>query len=167
MIREVLLLGNPSLRRPADPIPGNEAGAAHAAAADLRETLLDLRRRFGFGRGLAAPQIGLPLRMVSLIWPDDRTLINPRVVAAEGEQWVWDDCFSIPGLMLRVRRPRAVKVAYFDLRGNQAELEAEGAAAELVQHELDHLDGILVLDRVESIADIMARGEWQRQFRTV
>lgn len=165
MIREILLLGNPALRRPSDPVTDPGAEAVIAAAADLRETLLDLRRRFGFGRGLAAPQIGFPLRLISLVWPADLTLINPRIVASDGRQWVWDDCFSIPGLMMRVRRARAVSVAYVDIRGDQAELEAEGAAAELLQHELDHLDGVLALDRVKTMTDIMVRGEWQRQFR--
>lgn len=165
MIRDVLLLGNPSLRQPCNPVTCAGLPAAREAAQDLRETLVDLRRRLGFGRGLAAPQIGSRLRVVSLLWPADMILFNPKIVTAEGEQWVWDDCFSIPGLMMRVRRALSVTATYADSRGEEAELRAEGAAAELLQHEIDHLDGILALDRVDTMADVMVREEWRRQFR--
>lgn len=165
MVREVILLGNPVLRQPSSLVTDVGCADAGRVIADLHDTLVDLRRRYGFGRGLAAPQIGVNLRIVSLIWPEDMTLINPRIIGHSGEQLVWDDCFSTPGLVMKVTRPKGVTVAYLDEHGLHQELRAADSAAELLQHELDHLDGVLAIDRVQHMTNIMMRTEWERQGR--
>ncbi|PYO76100.1 MAG: hypothetical protein DMD67_09585 [Gemmatimonadetes bacterium] len=75
---------------------------------------------------------------------------------------VWDDCFSFPELLVRVTRAHAVTVSYTDLKGKQRTMEAEGPMAELLQHEIDHLDGILALDRPSGVDPFAFRVEWEK-----
>ncbi|MGC9357653.1 MAG: peptide deformylase, partial [Anaerolineae bacterium] len=91
-------------------------------------------------------------------------LINPSVVWAADEQMeLWDDCFSFPQLMVKVRRAVRIRVAYTDLAGRSQSLEAEGDFSELLQHEIDHLDGILAVQRAISPHAFATRAEWERQ----
>jgi len=76
---------------------------------------------------------------------------------------MWDDCFSFPDLMVRLRRHVRVVIEYEDLEGACRRLEAEGALSELIQHEMDHLDGVLAVDHARSSRDLMTRREWLRQ----
>lgn len=143
MIRPILTLGDPRLWQPAraaDPLQVAEL------AQDLADTLADFRAREGFGRGIAAPQIGVPLRVLHVL---GHTLVNPRLVWASEQRFVlWDDCFSLPGLWVQVQRSCAVELAYQNLDGAPQRWRAEDpATAELLQHELDHLDGVLATDR--------------------
>src|SRR5215475_9866376 len=129
-VQPILLLGNPLLWTPAVP--------ADPMARDTK----------GFGRAIAAPQIGKLTRVVFLGVGEPRPLINPRIVWQSTEQMeLWDDCFSFPDLMVKVRRAAWVKVAYLDEHGAERELDAKNQLAELLQHEIDHLDGVLATDR--------------------
>jgi peptide deformylase len=93
-------------------------------------------------------------------------IINPEIVWASDRSFeLWDDCFSFPDLMVRVERATAVRVAYQDERGERLTLEAEGDLSELLQHEIDHLDGVLAVQRAVSPQALMTRREWERQFR--
>jgi peptide deformylase len=132
-------------------------------AADLRHTLGDFRARRGFGRGIAAPQIGV-LRRVIYIAPRIRgPLFNPRIVRRSRRKFLlWDDCFSFPDLLVRVRRHHAITVSYEDLAGRRRTVTATAALAELLQHEIDHLDGILAIDRAIDSKHIILRTEWER-----
>jgi peptide deformylase len=133
-------------------------------ADDLRDTLRDFRERHGFGRGIAAPQIGAPMRVAYVEFPDGAlTLVNPEIVDIGTEDFsVWDDCFSIPDLMVRVQRAYTIRVRYQDLKGEAHELDATGEKAELLQHEIDHLDGILIVDHPHGLDPFCLRQEWQR-----
>lgn len=155
MVRPLLRLGNPKLWEPSRPVEPPDAGRV---VADLRDTLADVRFRYGFGRGIAAPQIGEPVRVV---WALREALVNPRIVAASPEMLeIWDDCFCFPELAVRVRRHAWVRVRYQDLDGVEREWHAEDArVSELLQHELDHLDGTLAVDRAASIRDVASRAE--------
>jgi peptide deformylase len=129
---------------PADP----HAREIKDLAMDLGATLAEFREKKGFGRAIAAPQIGKLVRVVFLGVGEPRPLINPRIVWQSTEQMeLWDDCFSFPDLMVRVRRAAWVKVAYQDEHGAERELDAKNQLAELLQHEIDHLDGVLATDR--------------------
>lgn len=137
--------------------------AVRLVSADLKDTLCDLKARHGTGRGLAAPQIGAPMRMVHIHIDEPWLLLNPEIVEVGAEDFlVWDDCFSFPDLMVQVQRAYSVRVKYLDERGREREIEAEGALAELLQHEIDHLDGVLAVDRACGLDPFCIREEWNK-----
>ena len=146
-VRDILLLGHPLLWQPAAEVtPGSrEVGEI---IQDLASTLADFRDRKGFGRAIAAPQIGKSLRIVFMNVGEPRALLNPTIVSSSAEQMeLWDDCFSFPDLMVRVRRHLEIEVRYLDQEGQPRTLNARGDLSELLQHEIDHLDGVLATDR--------------------
>ncbi len=155
MIREVLLHPHPLLTRRAEPV------GPEAAAAVVRD-LLDTMRSFGHCVGIAAPQIGELVRVAVVDCtghkkaPDNHgelVLVNPVVVAAAGGEVGREGCLSIPELTGNVRRATQVTVEAEGLR-----IDAEGFEARAILHEIDHLDGLLFLDRVESLeADVFQR----------
>jgi peptide deformylase len=106
------------------------------------------------GIGLAAPQIGLPVRMIVVANPGEKgietlTMVNPEIVyAAETTSVTNEGCLSIPGFRLPVRRPIRITARYLDLEGITREIEAESMLAKCIQHEIDHLDGKLIFDHV-------------------
>ena len=103
------------------------------------------------GVGLAAPQVGI-LQRVIVIAPEDMrptALINPKIVKAEGELIGQEGCLSIPGLYGDVKRARYVEVEAFDRKGRSITIEMEDMPARVVQHEIDHLDGVLFIDKVD------------------
>jgi len=147
-VREILLLGNPELWRPSAPVISVNTRETSELIGDLAATLDNFREQNGFGRGIAAPQIGVGRRMIFLNVGESFPLINPTITRASREMMeLWDDCFSIPNLMIRVRRHVEVDVSYTDDRGAQRVMKASGALSELLQHEIDHLNGILATDR--------------------
>ena len=151
-VQEILLLGNPLLREPALEVDDFAAGGTTETIADLGETLADFRLRHGFGRAIAAPQIGRRERIIFVNMADGSfgpaPLINPRIVRGSQEMIeLWDDCFSFPDLLVRVRRHLEIEVGYQDAAGLPRHLVARQDLAELLQHEIDHLDGILATDR--------------------
>lgn len=103
------------------------------------------------GVGLAAPQMGILQRIIVIAPPDVRpqALINPKILKKEGEQIGIEGCLSIPGLYGDVKRAEYVEVEAFDRKGREYVFELEGLPARVVQHEIDHLDGILFIDRVD------------------
>ncbi len=151
-VREILLLGNPLLREPAREVLAFAAAETRSTIDDLGETLADFRLRHGFGRAIAAPQIGRRERIIFVNMADGSfgpaPLINPRLLRASEELIeLWDDCFSFPDLLVRVRRHLEIEVEYQDPHGSRQTLIARQDLAELLQHEMDHLDGILATDR--------------------
>ncbi len=151
-IREILLLGNDHLRIKCAPVEEDEKELAAKVAEDLRDTLLNFRKNFGFGRAIAAPQIDALVRMLYMnIEGEETVFINPVLEPMDKETfYVWDDCFSFPGLEVWVRRYKRVRLKYLDLDWNEQTLEVEGDLAELLQHEYDHLDGILAVDHAQT-----------------
>ena len=153
MIRDVLLHPHPLLTRCAE--PATDPGPV---VADL----LDTMRSFGHCVGIAAPQIGELVRVAVVDCSGhpkapgahgELVLVNPVIVAASGSEVGREGCLSIPELTGNVRRATAITVEADELR-----LEAEGFEARAIQHEIDHLDGLLFLDRVESPAtDVFRR----------
>jgi peptide deformylase len=94
-------------------------------------------------------------------WP----MINPEIVDIGNEDFeVWDDCFSFPNLLVRVSRAYRIRVRYQDLKSQWHEVELEGDRAELIQHELDHLDGVLAVDRPHGLDPFCLREEWHRLY---
>jgi peptide deformylase len=104
------------------------------------------------GVGLAAPQIGVPLRVVVIQLPDEepRVLINPEIVKRSGEREVMEGCLSVPGYAGNIKRSVSVTVKARDRQGKSVRIKASGLMAQALEHELDHLDGVLFVDHVES-----------------
>jgi peptide deformylase len=146
----VLLLGDPRLRVRSKEVTDFDRPEFQAACAGLASTLREFRARHGFGRAISAPQVGVPLRLIAVNLGDDPFfVVNPRVTSASGETFtMWDDCMSFPGLLVRLRRNRSISLAYEDESGSSRVWNGmETAASELLQHEIDHLDGTLAIDR--------------------
>ena len=104
------------------------------------------------GVGLAAPQVGVPLRVIVIGIPEgeDITLINPQIVRKAGERLVTEGCLSIPGYFGEVKRAQSVRVKGHDLSGKEIRIKAEELLAQALEHEIDHLNGVLYIDRLES-----------------
>ena len=148
-IHRIRLLGDPILRARCEPITRPGSTAVRVIMDDLRETLRDWQSRFGSGRAIAAPQIGAPMRMIYVEMDKPWVLINPEIVDIGNEDFsVWDDCFSFPNLQ--------------DVKGTWHEDDLEGDRAELIQHEMDHLDGVLAVDRPHGLDPYCLREEWNR-----
>lgn len=163
-VRPIRQLGDPVLRTRCQAVERPAAAAARLVADDLRDTLAAARKKYRMGRALAAPQIGAPLRIVVADTEGLRgTLVNPEITDVGPDDFtVWDDCFSFPSLYVRVTRAHRVTLSYLDLRGRAHEVALEGGLAELVQHEIDHLDGILAVDRATGLDPFAFRREWEK-----
>ena len=161
-VREILLLGNPVLRQPCASVKMPLNDSIRTTIADLRDTLSDFRSRRGFGRGIAAPQIGSGRKIIYVNADYTGPMINPTIVRRSRKKFrLWDDCFSFPDLLVKVRRHRSVVVEYLDDKGHESKLRATGPMAELLQHEIDHLNGVLALDRTISTRHIVIRSQWK------
>ena len=157
-------LGDPVLRRPASPI--TDARLVARLADDLHDTLRATRARTSYGRAIAAPQIGKPWRVVVADLGERWTLVNPEITwASEARTEWWDACLSFLDTFGRLQRHEAVSVRWHDLDGGAHEDRFEGDLAELLQHELDHLDGVLAVDRFTSSQTACTRLEFERQHR--
>jgi len=154
---EILLLGNPRLYQDCRPVTRTDCADLAAIVEDLHDTLLAFRRRWGAGRAIAAPQIGAMVRLVYVylegtpsahLADGPRALLNP-VFTWRSDQLmtVWDDCMCFPELLVRVQRHRVCRLEYRDLDWHPHVWELEGDLSELLQHECDHLDGVLAVSR--------------------
>lgn len=163
-IHEIRLLGDPILRGRCEAVSSPKTPAARLIAHDLQETLQDLKSQTGTGRGLAAPQVGAPMRVVYLEFDEPCFMFNPEIIDVGTEDFLlWDDCFSIPNLMVQVLRAHHIRVKYTDEQGNVQEIDAEGPLAELLQHEIDHLDGVLTVDRATGLDPFCLTSEWLKR----
>lgn len=150
MMRRVLRMGDPRLLEIAKPVEAFDTPELHALLSDMRDTMIELD-----GAGLAAPQIGVSLRVVifgfeaNARYPEAApvpytVLINPQLTPLSDEETeAWEGCLSVPGLRGMVPRWNRLRYAGFDASGRRFEHEVEGFHARVVQHECDHLDGIL------------------------
>lgn len=144
MAREIRIFGDPVLKAPAAEIT-NVDGKLVRLADEMLEVMYEAP-----GIGLAAPQIGVQKQLfVYDIEGQAGAIINPSIKESSGE-WVYDEgCLSIPGLYVEIVRPKQVLLHGWDLDGNEVEFEADELWARLIQHELDHLHGVLMFDRME------------------
>jgi peptide deformylase len=166
-VRPTLQLGDPLLRTRCAEITDLRAPETRRLAADLRDTLADWVRRTTYGRGIAAPQIGAAVQMVCASLGDHRVLVNPVITRRSEESWeAWEACLSFSvEIFCQVRRARWVDVSYLSLGGEHHALRATGDLAHLLQHEIDHLAGIVAVDRITSIGTLCMRSEFERRHR--
>ncbi len=156
----VLILGNPILRETSELITNFENKSDFI---ELKKELEEFRRRNGFGRGIAGIQIGIKKRIIALNFGEGPfVIVNPEIAYRSSEIFtMWDDCMSFPDLLVRVQRFKTINIRYQDEDGNNKEWNGiEQAKAELLQHEIDHLDGILAIDRAIKKTDIVYRSEY-------
>jgi peptide deformylase len=168
-VREVLKMGHPTLRVKAEPVSIDELKSAEfkQLIQDMFETMEEED-----GIGIAAPQIGISKQVAIVGIPNENPMypeaeanqdneeedepefevlvvVNPKITVTNPEQsGFWEGCLSVPGLRGYVERPKAIKVEYTDLEGKPQVIDADGFAATVFQHELDHLDGVLYVDKV-------------------
>jgi|ERR1041385_1083363 peptide deformylase len=164
-VREILLLGNPVLRAKCATVKNFSDPSLNTTIDDLRDTLADFRARHGFGRGIAAPQIGITERIIFINIDEPIVLINPRISKQSRKiMTLWDDCFSFPDIMVKVKRNVNITVEFHDASGKKRNLEASNSLSELLQHEIDHVNGILAIDRAIDSKHIVLRSEWKKLF---
>jgi peptide deformylase len=147
-IREILLLGNPRLYEMCEPIRREELHTLDPIIEDLHDTMIHFRKQHGAGRAIAAPQIGVARRLVYMNIKEPIIFINPILDQKSPEMnEVWDDCMCFPDLLVKVQRRRQCRITYSDMGWKECSILLEGALSELLQHECDHLDGILAVSR--------------------
>ena len=158
--REILLLGNPKLWEPSLPVAEINSTDTRSTIEDLASTLEAFRGRNGFGRAIAAPQIGIQRRVIFVKIDQPMPLINPVITRTSVERMeLWDDCFSFPELMVRVSRHEEITVHFSDEHGAERTITVQNGLSELLQHEIDHLDGILATDRAIGPRSFAMRSE--------
>ena len=146
----ICLIGDPHLRRSNEAVLNLQDGFVQAAKLRLHQALAEFRRQNGFGRGISACQIGVNLRMIALnLGYGPLTMINPSIIWSSPEKiTMWDDCMSIPKIMVKKQRAKSISIVYTDDNGKEQKWnEIETSVSELLQHEMDHLEGILNIDQ--------------------
>ncbi len=153
-IRPILTADEPILRERAKRVSTFDA-SLHRLLDDMLETMRDAP-----GVGLAANQIGVPLQ-VAIIEVDDRIteLVNPQIVRSSGEQIDWEGCLSIPGYVAEVARDEKVTVKARDRHGKEFRVKGIELFARALQHEIDHLNGILYIDYLDSLEELVRVSE--------
>lgn len=171
MILEICRMGHPILRQKAKEISRQDLDSDkfRQLVTDLRDSM----KHYG-GIGIAAPQVGIPLQVAVIElsslnrYGEEVNLpftvfVNPRLeFLTEEEQGFWEGCLSVPGLRGFVERPKKLKVNFLDEKGNDRELIAEGFLATVIQHELDHLFGVLYVDRIKDMRLLTFQEEYDQ-----
>jgi len=174
-VRRVIKMGHPHLRQVAQPVSAELIGSD--TLARLLDDMVDTLHDYG-GIGLAAPQIDVPLRVAIIEIPGGPSrygeiealpltaFINPTVeVVDPAVAGYWEGCLSVPGLRGFVERPQHVRIRYTTTEGKQAQLELQGFWATVFQHEFDHLDGVLYVDRIADRAKLAFEEEFARYWQ--
>ncbi len=147
-IREILLLGNEKLYQVSSEVRKEELEEVKKVTEDLHDTLIDFRKKYKCGRAIAAPQIDVFKRIIYMYIDKPVVFINPKLQFVDEEKFeLWDDCMSFPKLKVKVSRYKKCKISYKDLLWNDCEMLLSDDLSELLQHEYDHLDGILAVQR--------------------
>ena len=150
MERRILLLGDENLYDVSREVRREELPEILRLREDMKDTVLAYREKYGVGRAIAAPQIGVKKRVIFRLLDTETLFINPVLEFPDEELYeVMDDCMSFPGLLVKALRHRRAVIRYKDEDWNDRELHLEGDMSELLQHEYDHLDGILAVMRAK------------------
>ena len=160
MSYQIRLFGDPVLRQVAADVTEIDDGIVRIVD-DMIPTMYDAE-----GFGLAAPQVGIQKRLFVYDVHDDagpRVLVNPVISDSDGEWEYEEGCLSIPGMAFEIVRPKTVLITGVDLDGNDVSIEADELLARLFQHELDHLDGVLLFDHLNDEQHKAAMGEWRHR----
>lgn len=142
-----------------DPVLKQKAKRVRTIDGSIRKLIRDMieTMRSEPGRvGLAAPQIGIPLRVIVIGIPEeeDIAIINPEIVRRRGERLIDEGCLSVPGYFGQIKRAEAVTVKGRDQNGKEIRIKADGLLAQALEHEIDHLNGVIYLDHLESMEQL-------------
>ena len=156
--RPIRIYGDPVLREECAGVDEVD-DEVRALISDMVETVVEAE-----GLGLAAPQIGVPKRVIIVMEPGEEergflALINPEIVSACGEEMVEEGCLSVPGIYEKVKRPQSVVVSGLDRDGNEVKVEATGMLARAFCHEIDHLNGVLFVDKIGMVKKGLLKGK--------
>ncbi|MCE2394463.1 peptide deformylase [Candidatus Poribacteria bacterium] len=162
-VREILMLGNPKLFEICEPVQEAQLEQIEPIIQDLHDTLMAFRQKYNAGRAIAAPQIGAMKRLVYMHIEEPVVFINPVLDLKSTEMMeLWDDCMSFPELLVRVHRHHRCRIIFWDENWEEQSMALEGDLSELLQHEVDHLNGILAVQRAIDHRSFALRS--QRQF---
>jgi len=143
-LQDLHLLGNPLLYQVSEPVLHSELTRVPGWVADLHNVMEEIRAKYHFGRAIAAPQLGIMKRVIYMNIDRPVVFINPEFTFLSEEMFeVWDDCMCFPNLLVKVRRHKELTIRYQDETWQQREWKMQNDLSELLQHEYDHLDGIL------------------------
>ena len=143
-LNDLLLLGHPQLYQVSSPVLEGELPKVRGWVADLHDVMVEIRAKYHFGRAIAAPQLGIMKRLIYMNIDQPLVFINPELTNLSSEMFeVWDDCMCFPNLLVRVRRHKTLTIKYFDENWKPCEWTAANDLSELLQHEYDHLNGVL------------------------
>ena len=146
--QKILKLGNPDLHEVSKNLTKEEHPVALYKVSEMHDLILEYRETYGAGRAIAAPQIGYKRRMIALYMDRPLILINPVLFNHSTEMMeLWDDCMSFPNLLVKVRRHKRCSIRFLDENRTEHVWDLEDDLSELIQHENDHLDGILATQR--------------------
>lgn len=166
-VKEILLIGNPKLRVKSEKVKEFDAGLKNIIA-DLKDTLSDFQNRKKIGRAIAAPQIGILKKVIYLkINQKSFALVNPEIIQKSKETFeVWDSCFSFDvAFFVKTERFKTITIKYQNQEGEFIEEVFQDDLSELLQHEIDHLYGILATDHIKQTKDIIMRAEWEKRYK--
>lgn len=166
-VRPIVTYGDPVLREVSKPV--------EKLTTEVKDLLADLKATLhkANGLGLSAVQIGVPLRVFIVdlsaidITAEPKVFINPEIIETAGSSEFEEGCLSFPGIFQRLSRPERVKVKALDENGNEFVMEAEGIAARAIQHENDHLDGVLFIDHFSALSRALADRKLKRLTKSV
>lgn len=143
-IDDLLLLGNPLLYQVSEPVREDELKLVDMWVADLDNVMKQIRQRYNFGRGIAAPQLGIMKRLIYINMDKPLVIINPVLSNLSQQMFeLWDDCMCFPNLLVKLKRHKSLTLTFRDEHWNTQELQLKDDLSELVQHEYDHLEGVL------------------------
>lgn len=143
-IHDILKLGDPRLYEVCELVSRADLPLVPEWTKQLHEAMEDIRRVYGFGRGIAAPQLGIMKRMFYLNLDRPFIILNPEMKNLSDDKFeLWDDCMSFPNLLVKVKRHQTLTLEYLDENWEPQSWTVDGALSELIQHEFDHLNGIL------------------------
>lgn len=143
-LNDLLLLGDPRLYEICEPVLKEELSLVKGWVADLDNVMKEIRLKYNFGRAIAAPQLGIMKRLIYMNIDKPVVFINPELSElSEDMMELWDDCMSFPNLLVKLKRHRSITLTYLDENWEKQVWEMDGGLSELLQHEYDHLNGIL------------------------
>ncbi|WP_428327778.1 peptide deformylase [Mucilaginibacter sp.] len=143
-LKDLLLLGDPRLYETCDAVLETELPQVKNWVADMDNVMREIRIKYNFGRAIAAPQLGIMKRIIYMNIDKPVVFINPELTNLSEELFeLWDDCMSFPNLLVKIKRHQSLTIKYLDENWEPQEWHMEGALSELLQHEYDHLNGIL------------------------
>jgi peptide deformylase len=143
-LHDLLLLGDPRLYQKCEPVVETELPLVTTWVADLDYVMGEIRAKYKFGRAIAAPQLGIMKRLIYMKIDKPIIFINPELSELSKDMFeLWDDCMSFPNLLVRVKRHQSLTISYLDEYWQPQKWRMENDLAELLQHEYDHLEGIL------------------------